>query len=251
MSNSNASNRLAEDPFKDSSSKYTGNASDSGGGARKAPPNIDADLKKFKQTLKEDILVPRAYKKLLKEAVDTIETLLLFKVYPPQSSKSSHADENPTMTKILQEIRSIKTSMAQNKGLSQGHGQTWAKVARKPEVAGSVIRIQDEKEKLEIAKLSSKEIVKKIGINEVVGAKQLPNGQVKVFFAGPETKQIMDKQREWTSKLSATAQIASPTYQVLVHDTRLSTQRIPNKSESWRKQMEGTSKALEYKKPPG
>lgn len=218
MSQINAANAMEIDPFHDASSRNTEIASEQRGGAVKELPNAVEDLGRFKQALKDTNLVPRAYKKLLKEAVDTIQRLLLMKVYHPQSSKSSHADEIPTMTKILQEIRSIKTTIAQNKGLSQIHGQTWAKMARKPEVAGSVIRIQDEKEKLEIAKLSSEELVKKIGINEVVGAKQLPNGQVKVYFVGPETKQIMDKQREWTSKLSATAQIASPTYQVLVHD---------------------------------
>ncbi|KAI0991062.1 hypothetical protein K3495_g17125, partial [Podosphaera aphanis] len=183
-------------PINDSSSKYTGNALGSSGGAGIAKPDAADEVKRFKQALQDDNLVPRACKKLLKEAVTIIESLLRLKVHPSQSSKSSHAEVNPTMTKILQEIRSIKATITQNKGIPQAHGQTWAKVARKAEAAGSVIRIQDEKEKLEIAKLSSEELVKKIGLNEVIGAKQLPNGQVKVYFVGPETKQIMDKQRE-------------------------------------------------------
>ncbi|KAI1007661.1 hypothetical protein K3495_g565 [Podosphaera aphanis] len=209
MSSSNVSNAMEIDPFEDSSSRNIRNASKTGcgggTGAGKTPPNIAADLKKFKLAIQDDNIPPRAYKKMLEEVVIVIGGLLRLKVHPSQSSKSSHAEDNPTMTKILQEIRTIKTTIAQNKGLSQAHGQTWAKVVRKPEAAGSIIRIQDGKEKLEIAKLSSEELVKKIGLNEVVGAKQLPNDLVKIYFVGPETKEIMDKQREWTSKLSATA----------------------------------------------
>ncbi|KAI0992758.1 hypothetical protein K3495_g15427, partial [Podosphaera aphanis] len=167
MSRINAPNARLVDPFEDSSSRYTGNTSASGGGAGKAQPATAEDVKKFKQALQDDNLAPRTYKKLLKEAVTIIESLLRLKVHPSQSPKSSPAEESPTMTKILHEIRSIKTTITQSKGLPQAHGQTWAKVARKPEAAGSVIRIQDEKEKLEIAKLSSEELVKKIGLNEV------------------------------------------------------------------------------------
>ncbi|KAI0998158.1 hypothetical protein K3495_g10035 [Podosphaera aphanis] len=188
---------METDQFEDSSSRNIRNASETGCGggtdAGKAPRNIDADLKRFKLAIQDNNAPPRAYKKMLGEAVIVIEGLLRLKFHHSQSSKSSHAEENPTMTKIVQEIRTIKTTIARSKGLSQAHGQTWAKVARKPEAAGSVIRIQDEKEKLEMAKLSSEELVKKIGLNEFLGAKQLPNGQVKVYFVGPETKEIMDK----------------------------------------------------------
>ncbi|KAI0999501.1 hypothetical protein K3495_g8696 [Podosphaera aphanis] len=126
------------------------------------------------------------------------------------------------MAKILQKIRNIKTTILQTQASTRSQGQSWARVASKLEAPGTIIRIQDEEEKKAIAKLSMEELVKKKGINEVVGAKQLPNGQVKVYFVGPEIKQKMDKQREWTSKLSATAQIDNPKYQVLVHDIPVS-----------------------------
>lgn len=62
----------------------------------------------------------------------------------------------------------------------------------------------------------------------------------------------MDKQREWTSKLSATAQIASPTIQVLVHEIPFSfNPEDLEQIKELEKKMEGISKALEYKKPPG
>ncbi|KAI1005374.1 hypothetical protein K3495_g2840 [Podosphaera aphanis] len=49
----------------------------------------------------------------------------------------------------------------------------------------------------------------------------MTNGQVKVFFTGEETRQMMEKHKDWAQKLSPTAQIAIPNYQVLVHDMPL------------------------------
>lgn len=95
-------------------------------------------------------------------------------------------------------------------------------MARKSKVAGSIMRIQDEIEKLEIAKFSSDELVKKISNNEVVGVRHLLNGKVRIYFIGLETTQIMDKRREWASKLLATAPVASLIYQILVHEIPLS-----------------------------
>ncbi|KAI0998083.1 hypothetical protein K3495_g10108 [Podosphaera aphanis] len=169
MSEVNASNRMEDDPFEDSSSKNTGNASGGGGGAGTALPKVESNLKKFKCAIKENNASSRAVMRMLEEA-----------------------------------------------------RQSWAKVANTPEVAGTTIWTQDESEKREIAKLSSEELDKKIGIKKAVGAKKKSNGQVKVYFAGPETKEIMEKQREWTLKLAATAQIASPQYRVLVHKMPLS-----------------------------
>ncbi|KAI0997974.1 hypothetical protein K3495_g10216 [Podosphaera aphanis] len=143
------------------------------------------------------------------------------------------------ITKILQEVRSIKVAISLTQGLPKGQGQSWAKVANQSEATGTVLRIQNDEEKREIAKLSSEDIVKEIRIKEVIGAKQMLNGQVKVFFSGHETKKIMERQRDWTSKLSAIAQIANPSYQVLVHDMPFSFE--PEKQEQIDKPQKANS----------
>ncbi|POS83061.1 hypothetical protein EPUL_006084 [Erysiphe pulchra] len=92
----------------------------------------------------------------------------------------------------------------------------------KPEASGTIIRIQDEEEKKAIAKLSSEELVMKLDTKEVIGAKQMTNGQMRVYFAGQDVKEVMETQRGWTTKLAPTAQIASKSYQVLAHNLPLS-----------------------------
>lgn len=133
-------------------------------------------------------------------------------------TKPSHSEENKTITKILQEVQLIKGTILQTQGLAHQQGQSWAKIASKSEVAGTTIRIQDKNEKKEIAKLSSEELVKKIGMKEIIGARQMVDGQIKVYYAKQSTKQIMEGQKNWTKKLSTTAHIVSVNYQVLVHD---------------------------------
>lgn len=47
------------------------------------------------------------------------------------------------------------------------------------------------------------------------------NGQVKVYFTGKETKEQMDLNKDWMLKLAATAHVATPFFQVLVHNMPL------------------------------
>ena len=100
--------------------------------------------------------------------------------------------------------------------------RSWAKIASKGESYGTTICIQDEAEKKEIANLSSEELVKKIGVKQIVGARQMTNGQVKVYFAGEGTKELMERHKDWTIKLAPSAHVAVPIQQVLVHDMPLS-----------------------------
>lgn len=219
MNNSNASSIQIVDPVKDSSSKYTGKTSGGGcGGVDKTTTDAEATLNRFKQILKEENVASRAGKRLLEEAIQIIENLWKLKYHPPNDSNYCNADRTPTMTKILQEIQSIKVTISQSQDLARKQGQSWAKVASKAETTGTIIRIQDESEKQEIAKLSSEELVKKIGMKEVIGARQMSNGQVKVYFTGDETQKIMESQKEWTHKIAPTAHMATPNYQVLIHD---------------------------------
>ncbi|KAI1002562.1 hypothetical protein K3495_g5634 [Podosphaera aphanis] len=153
---------------------------------------------------KEENLALRACKRHLEEAIQVIESLQKTKVSLSKVSQYDRKDENSAIAEILQEIK--------------------AQVASKEETSGTVIRIQDDKEKKEIAKLSSEELVKKIGIKEVIGARKMLNGQVKVYFAGEQTKQPMEQETSWTSKLAPSARVASPRYQVLLHDIPLSFQ---------------------------
>ncbi|KAI1001110.1 hypothetical protein K3495_g7092 [Podosphaera aphanis] len=89
-------------------------------------------------------------------------------------------------------------------------------------------------------------------MKEVIGARQMRNGQVKVYFSGDETEQRLTKQQDWVVKLSLTAHIASPTFQVLVHDMPLSFD--PEKREQI-KELESTNRqylrGLEIKKASG
>ena len=62
----------------------------------------------------------------------------------------------------------------------------------------------------------------KLDTKEVIGAKQMTNGQVRVYFADHDVKEMMETQRGWTTKLAPTAQIASKSYQILAHDMPLS-----------------------------
>ena len=50
----------------------------------------------------------------------------------------------------------------------------------------------------------------------------MTDGQVKVYFAGEGTKEFMEHHEDWTSKLPASAKVAGPIYQVLMHDMPLS-----------------------------
>ena len=50
----------------------------------------------------------------------------------------------------------------------------------------------------------------------------MTNGQVKVYFAGEGTKELMEQHKDWTTKLAPSAQVAGPIHQVLFHDMPLS-----------------------------
>lgn len=221
MSKTNASIAVAVDPFENTSSSLSGNTSGSGCSIEKAPPDIAGAVKRFKQALGEDNLALKESKKYLNEAVQIIESLQKLKA-PPHIHQNVVREESAIMAKILQEVRSIKATITHNHSAVRTHGMSWAKVAGQTTSTGTILRIESEDEKKAIAKLSSEELVKKIGIKEVIGARKMTNGQVKVYFAGQGTKEIMEKQKEWTTKLATTAQIASPSYQVLVHDMPLS-----------------------------
>ncbi|KAI0998538.1 hypothetical protein K3495_g9658 [Podosphaera aphanis] len=178
MSEVNASNRTVEDPSADSCLIYTGRTFRSGGGAgeagavaREVPSDADEVVRKHKQALKEDNLPQRSLKILLAEAIQVINSLRKMKVYPQEVSQTSSKGETLIMIKTLQEIQTIKVTMEQNQSLARPQGQSWAKVTSRPEVAGTTIRIQDETEKKELAKLSSEESVKKIRRKEIIGAR--------------------------------------------------------------------------------
>lgn len=70
--------------------------------------------------------------------------------------------------------------------------------------------------------MSSEELVRKIGRSEIIAARPMVNGQIKVYYTGEEAKQIMESQKDWTQKLASTAHIATSSYQVLIHGMPLS-----------------------------
>ena len=186
---------MAINPFEDVSSRNTENERGVVGGAKKTF-YIEGALKRFKQDLNDDSIAPRANQRNLEEAIQIIESLLKMKV--PQNSPNTNQTDNITMTKILQEIQGIKSSISQNQSSSHAQGQSWAKIVSKPNVVGTTIKIQDEEEKRALVKLSSKELVEKIGMKEIIGARPMVNGQVKVYYAEAVTKQVMERQHDWT-----------------------------------------------------
>ena len=190
--------------------------------ASKATQDTNASLNLFMDATKGEELSSRAYRRIIEEAIQVIESLQKAKVTPSKPTQTGHSDENFAMAKILQEIKGIKATIAQNHVPMPAQGRSWAKVASKGESYGTTIRIQDEQEKKEIAKLSSEELVKKIGVQQIIGARQMTNGQVKVYFAGEGTKELMEHHKEWTTNLAASAQVAGTVYQVLMHDMPLS-----------------------------
>lgn len=135
----------------------------------------------------------RAYQKIIEEAIQIIEELQKSCVRPVTRPKNSRTDENFTMAKILQEIQTLKSTITLSQNRPKFQSQTWANVVKQSDVAGTTTRITDEEEKRMIAQLSSEEVVKKIGVKEVIGARLMINRKVKVFFAGEETRQLMEK----------------------------------------------------------
>ena len=45
----------------------------------------------------------------------------------------------------------------------------------------------------------------KIGVKQIVGARQMTNGQVKVNFAGEGTKELMEQHKDWNTMLAPSA----------------------------------------------
>ena len=71
--------------------------------------------------------------KLLAEALQVIESLQK-PILSPIIPKASHAEDTTTMTKILQEIQAIKTTITINQKSTRGHEQSWAKIASQSEM---------------------------------------------------------------------------------------------------------------------
>lgn len=82
----------------------------------------------------------------------------------------------PTIATILKEIRRIKATLSQTQKISNLKTLCWVQIAAKPKVVEHTISIQDDKETNEIAKLASKELVKKIEIKKINGARQMTSG---------------------------------------------------------------------------
>lgn len=129
---------IAENPFKD----VLGCGGD---GITKLHRDAGTTLQKFITALKGDELPSRAYKGFLEEAVKIIDALM--KLKNPQSSTTGSNDENPTMAKILHEIKTIKTAMTQTHCHLQTSKNSWANIASRSATAGATIQIQDDNEK--------------------------------------------------------------------------------------------------------
>ncbi|KAI0994728.1 hypothetical protein K3495_g13453 [Podosphaera aphanis] len=157
---------------------------------------------------------------MFKEAFVTIEGLQKQIEENVKTPEPSPAEDPPSMKVILQEIKKIKATVAQIQSPKNILAPTWAEVAEKG-ISVAKVRIEDEMEKQEIAEMSSEQLVKRIGREEIIGARQMGNGQIKVYFSGQDTQRSMIEKREWAHKLSSTSHVAIPSYQVLIHDVPL------------------------------
>ncbi|KAI1004622.1 hypothetical protein K3495_g3592 [Podosphaera aphanis] len=163
-------------------------------------------LKEFRDMFKEAFVTIEGIQKQIEENVKTPEP--------------SPAEDPPSMKVIIQENKEIKATVAQIQSPQNTLAPTWAKVAGKG-ISAAKVRIEDEMEKQEIAEISSEQLVKRIGREEIIGARQMGNGHIKVYFSGQDTQRSMTEKREWAHKLSSTAHVAIPSYQVLIHDVPL------------------------------
>ena len=156
---------------QDSHSGKSQTSPKAGNDASKTLQDTDTALKRFKKVVEGDKLSSRAYKKLVLDAIVIIEGLINAKFH----FETTNSNDNPSIAKILQEIQIIKASISQSKAPTPTQGHFWEKIAGKPEVGSTTIRIQDDEESKEIPRLWSKELVKKIGINEAIAARQISN----------------------------------------------------------------------------
>ena len=111
--------------------------------ATKATQDTNASLKRFKDARKGEELSSRAYRKIIEEATQVIESLQKVKVSPSKLSQTSHNDKNSAIAKILLEIKGIKASITQSSPQIQAPGRSWAKDVSKGELYATIIRIQD------------------------------------------------------------------------------------------------------------
>uniref|UniRef100_A0A9Q8UTI2 Uncharacterized protein n=1 Tax=Passalora fulva TaxID=5499 RepID=A0A9Q8UTI2_PASFU len=96
---------------------------------------------------------------------------------------------------------------------------TWATIASQPTPPQSTVlrvHITDQKEKEEIGKMTGREIVEKIGVKGIVGARA-DNKGVKLFTAHVQDKKALEINKEWTLKIGSTAKVSHQQYMVIAH----------------------------------
>lgn len=97
---------------------------------------------------------------------------------------------------------------------------TWAAVASQnppPQKTAIKVYISDQQEQKEIEGLSGKEIIQKIGIQGIIGARKEKGGVLKLFTAQEQDRKRLETQKEWTVKLGKTAKVSHQQNMVIAH----------------------------------
>ncbi|RAQ99830.1 reverse transcriptase [Stemphylium lycopersici] len=79
------------------------------------------------------------------------------------------------------------------------------------------VYISDQQEQKEIEGLSGKEIIQKIGIQGIIGARKEKGGVLKLFTAQEQDRKRLETQKEWTVKLGKTAKVSHQQNMVIAH----------------------------------
>ena len=133
-----------------------------------------------------------------------------------------------TATKTTERtIEQVATAAAQKvlqqsqKGSSASSGRTWASVASlppKPTQKTTVqVYITDQEEQRALEQMTGRQIVEKIGLREVVGAKASSKGVLKLFTAQEADRRKLEATKEWTLKIGKTAKVSAQRYMVIAH----------------------------------
>uniref|UniRef100_A0A9Q8UWL9 Uncharacterized protein n=1 Tax=Passalora fulva TaxID=5499 RepID=A0A9Q8UWL9_PASFU len=97
---------------------------------------------------------------------------------------------------------------------------TWAAVASQnppPQKTAIKVYISDQQEQKEIEGLSGKEIIQKIGIQGIIGARKEKGGVLKLFTAQEQDRKRLETQKEWTVQLGKTAKVSHQQNMVIAH----------------------------------
>jgi hypothetical protein len=129
---------------------------------------------------------------------------------------------NLTNTTITRTVNTAISRLPNTSAQPNQKAFTYAGVANRPppptpQRTTVKVYITDPEEQKELAGLTGKEIVTRIGKQEIVGAKADRQGVLKLFTAQEQDRKKLETQKEWTVKIGRTAKVSHQQYMVIAH----------------------------------